>query len=117
MRRIVSTVFVLLLAPAAASAMSMVESRPAGGAVVTGNSTELFVRFDAPVDHRQSALLLLRGGQVVQTLRPRLDSSPDVLFARAVGLTPGDYDIRWVVRSLADGAVEEGLIPFTVKAN
>jgi methionine-rich copper-binding protein CopC len=104
----------LLLLPAAAGAMSMVESRPSGGAVVSGNGLAFLVRFDSPVDHRQSRFIVEQNGKVVETLQPRLDSAPDVLFARSPRLPPGEYSLHWSVRSMTDGGLTEGIIPFSV---
>ena len=44
--------------------------------------TELLVRFDRPISHRQSWLSLVRDGKVVATLHPRLQAAPNVLFVR-----------------------------------
>ena len=73
------------------------------------------MRFDRPVDHVRSTLAISRGGRVVERLHPRLESAPDVLFARAPTLTAGDYKLHWTVRTLAGKNVVEGDIPFTVK--
>jgi methionine-rich copper-binding protein CopC len=38
-----------------------------------------------------------------------------VLFASAPLLPPGDYELHWSARSMADDGVTEGSIPFTVR--
>ena len=83
---------------------------------MSGRNAQYSVRFDGPVDHRQSIIQIFDArGQAVRTLRPRLDSAPDVLFASGPGLPEGDYQLRWIVRSLPDGEVTSGTVPFTVK--
>ena len=90
-------------------------STPAAKAVIEGRSSEFFVRFDRPVDHVHSQLAVMRGDTVVETLTPRLESAPEVLFARAPTLPPGDYRLHWSVRTMTDKKVLEGDIPFSVK--
>lgn len=99
-----------------ADAAHVVDSRPAAHAVIEGRSSEFFVRFDRPVDHVRSTLDITRGGKLVERLQPRLESAPEVLFARAPTLPEGDYTLHWAVRTLAGAQVVQGDIPFTVKA-
>ena len=54
--------------------------------------------------------------RLVEHLQPRLESSPDVLFARAPTLPPGEYMLHWTVRTMQDVKVTQGNIPFTVKS-
>ena len=65
----------LLLVPgrARAQAAHVVELDPAANAVVDGRTTAFYVRFDRPVDHVRSLLLIKRGDEVIETLQPRLD--------------------------------------------
>jgi methionine-rich copper-binding protein CopC len=100
---------------ASAQAMSMVESSPVASAVIGTRSAEFFVRFDGPVDHRRSRLLVTQNGKVVETLHPRLDARPSVLFARGPGLPPGDYMLHWDVISLQGAQQATGDIPFSVR--
>ena len=106
----------LLLVPgrARAQAAHVVESDPAANAVVDGRTTAFYVRFDRPVDHVRSLLLIKRGDEVIETLQPRLDSALEVLFARAPTLPPGKYTLHWRVITLTDVQTSEGDIPFTV---
>src|SRR5712691_7025653 len=57
-------------------------------------STEIVMRFDRPINHAGSSLLLLLGGKVVETIHPRLEAAPNVLFARIVTPARGDYVLR-----------------------
>jgi methionine-rich copper-binding protein CopC len=90
------------------------ESAPAANATFNGQSTAFSVRFDKPVDHVHSVLVIKRAGEVVETLQPRLQSAPQVLFARAPTLAPGKYQLYWQVRTMTDVDTSEGEIPFTV---
>jgi methionine-rich copper-binding protein CopC len=103
--------------PAAhADDLKVLETGPAADAVLSGVSNGFFVRFNQPVDHVNSRLLVKRGGETVETLQPRLQSNPNVLFARASTLPPGKYTLHWVVRTLADTKVEQGDVPFSIAA-
>ena len=44
--------------------------------------TELLLRFDRPINHVTSWLSLVRDGQIVETVHFRLETAPNVLFAR-----------------------------------
>lgn len=107
--------FLAMSSIAWAQAVRVMESTPAASAIVEGRSSEFVVRFDRPIDHVHSVLAIVRDGQVVEKLQPRLESAPDVLFARAPTLAPGDYKLRWAVRTMTGTEVVEGDIPFTVK--
>src|SRR5262245_43609775 len=97
-----------------AQAVRVIESTPAPNAAIGGRSSGYSVRFDKPVDHVHSILIIKRGDAVVETLQPRLQSAPDVLFARAPTLPPGQYKLLWQVKTLTDVNVVEGEIPFSV---
>ncbi len=107
----------LLLGPglARAATMHVMESKPVAEAVMDGHATEFFIRFDGPVDHSGSVLSVLRDDQVVETLHPRLNSQPSVLYATAPRLSPGRYVLRWSTRSVPDLEGSQGDIAFTVK--
>jgi len=51
----------------------------------------------------------------VEHLQPRLESAPEVLFARAPTLPPGTYTLHWAVRTMEGVKIIQGDIPFTVK--
>jgi methionine-rich copper-binding protein CopC len=107
----------LVAAPAAAQSGRVVESVPAANATIDTRSMGFSVRFDRPVDHVRSVLTIKRDGKVVATLHPRYKTAPDVLFAQAPPLTPGDYTLLWQVKSLSDAEMAEGEIPFKVASN
>jgi len=99
---------------ASAQDVRVMDSKPQAKAVIGEPSSEFYVRFDRPVDHIHSQLAIFRDGQLVERLAPRMESAPEVLFARAPTLPPGSYVLRWNVRTMADVKVIEGDIPFTV---
>jgi methionine-rich copper-binding protein CopC len=101
---------------ASAQELKVLETGPAANAVLDGVSDFFFVRFNQPVDHVNSRLLIKRGSETVETLQPRLQSNPNVLFARAAGLPAGSYTLHWVVKTLADAKIEQGEVPFSISA-
>lgn len=100
--------------PAWAREMRMMESLPAAHARIDGHGSRFFVRFDGPVDHAQSRLEIVRGGKTVAVLHTRLNSSPDTLYAEAPRLSPGDYELRWLVRGRGEPEASSGAVPFSV---
>jgi methionine-rich copper-binding protein CopC len=108
------------LAGGAGSAMAQVpralDTMPADRAVLNNASGEFYVRFDRPVDHIRSLLLIKRDGVIVRTLHPRFKTEPDVLFAMALPLPSGAYTFCWSVRTLAGTEVLEGEVPFSISA-
>lgn len=98
-----------------AETLHVVETIPANGATVEGVSSDYAVRFDQPVDHLRSVLFIKRDGAVVEKLAPRFKTAPEVLFARAPTLAPGNYTLHWQVRSLSGATQIEGEIAFSVK--
>ena len=120
-RRLVSVCLLAMLVPglwnpAVAQDVSVLDSAPKAKAVIGEPSSEFFVRFDRPIDHIHSRLSIWRDGRLVEHLQPRLESSPDVLFARAPTLPSGEYMLHWTVRTMQDVKVTQGNIPFTVKS-
>jgi methionine-rich copper-binding protein CopC len=118
LRRIAGSMLVLAIVwaswPAAADEVHVMQSTPAASAVIDGRSSEFYVRFDRPVDHIRSTLEIMQDGKLVERLHPRLESSPEVLFARAPTLAPGAYKLHWAVRTLTGQEMIQGDIPFSV---
>ena len=108
-------IVVLLVSATVAEArpVHLLASTPAAEAILHGRNAQYVVRFDGPVDHAQSRLEILRDGQIVQRLDPLLDNAPDVLFASAPAPEPGHYVLHWIVRSVTDEDVSEGMIHFS----
>ena len=90
------------------------ESAPAANAHIGRKSSAFFVRFDRPIDHIKSTLVIKQGDKVIERLHPRLESSPQVLFASAPTLPPGQYMLHWTVITLQGTKAIAGDIPFHV---
>jgi methionine-rich copper-binding protein CopC len=89
----------------------VLDSAPTANAVIGPRSSGFYVRFNRPVDHEASRLAIKQDGRIIEVLNPRLDSAPEVLFARAPTLQPGSYTLYWLV----GGSPQfDGEIPFTV---
>lgn len=97
-----------------AADLAVLETGPASNAVLSSLSDGFFVRFNQPIDHIKSRLLIKRGPEIVEALVPRLQSAPDVLFARAPSLQNGNYTLHWVVKAVADIRILEGEVPFSI---
>ena len=114
-------VFVGLAIPAVVAgapsvlAQKVVETMPAKDGTLSSAAGDYFVRFDQPVDHIHSTLDIKQDGKTVQTLRPRLNSEPNVLFARAPNLPPGKYVMHWSVPAANGSTIHRGEVPFSVE--
>jgi len=89
----------------------VLDSAPKANAVIGPRSSGFYVRFNRPVDHEDSRLAIKQDGRIIEVLDPRLESAPDVLFARAPTLQSGRYSLHWVV---GGNPQFDGEIPFTV---
>ena len=105
---------ILVSLAAVAENLHVRASTPAAGAVLTGSHAEYVIRFDGLVDHASSRISIVQSGRVVQSLIPRGDSAPEVLFAGGEMPPPGDYQLQWQARSPADAVISSGVIPFSV---
>jgi len=76
--------------------------------------TELLLRFDRPINHVTSWLSLVRDGQIIETVHFRLQSAPNVLFARIQTPAPGNYIVRWTVCPAGSNDRYDGELPFTI---
>jgi hypothetical protein len=76
--------------------------------------TELLLRFDRPINHATSFLSLVRDGRIIETVHFRLESAPNVLFARIQTPTRGNYVVRWTVCPTGSSERYDGELPFTV---
>ncbi len=56
--------------------INVLESAPAAHAHIGRRSSAFFVRFDRPVDHRKSTLVIKQGDKVIERLHPRLNRPP-----------------------------------------
>ena len=109
-----AAIAVLLAHARDAGAMEMIESTPKVNEIMQGKATAFAIRFNQPVNHRSSRLILLTP-QGSRTLPLRLRTEPDTLYANVGPLPSGKYELQWEARA-ADGTVSKGSIPFTVEA-
>lgn len=92
----------------------VVESTPTVGSEVQGSDIAVMLRYNTRVDKARSRLTLLAGDKTIR-LTIENGGEPDVLTAKATGLAPGPYRLRWQVLAL-DGHITRGEIPFAVTA-
>ena len=109
-----ATLCVLLAGPALARPPAVVDSSPKAHAIIRGPHTSYVVRFDSPVNHRESRIQILRGDQIYASLPALADSAVDVLFAGGPTPPAGQYTLRWTTVSVS-GEAATGDIPFTVE--
>ena len=93
----------------------IVDSSPSVGTEVHGPDVAVTLHYNNRIDKARSRLTLLVGEQPVLKLPIDEGGAPDVITAKATGLTPGSYRLRWQVLAL-DGHITRGEIPFTVTA-
>jgi methionine-rich copper-binding protein CopC len=99
---------------AAGERLKVVETMPANDATIGQTSADFYVRFNQPVDHIRSLLTVKQNNAVVETLQPRLKSTPNVLYARAPALGPGKYTFNWTVRTIDGQDTLEGAVAFSI---
>ena len=105
--------FALVPSSAAWAHAIVLESVPGVDAAVAGPDLDVAVRFNSRIDLHRSRLTLMLPGGGSRVLAIREDAGPANLEARATGLAPGAYTLRWQVLA-ADGHITRGDIPFTV---
>jgi methionine-rich copper-binding protein CopC len=113
--RLVSALLLCLaIAPGAASAHAIIiDSTPTANATVTGPNLNITLRFNSRIDRARSSLALTPADAKPLSLIIESSGTPDILQARASGLTPGTYNLRWQVLSV-DGHITRGDIPFKI---
>ncbi len=103
-----------LLTPARGEdGMTVIEQTPKPSEIMDGSAVAFSLRFDRPIDHERSSLVLIKP-KGVRRIRPSLDSEPNVLYATAGRLSPGSYTLRWRARA-SDGHMLSGSIPLQVR--
>jgi methionine-rich copper-binding protein CopC len=108
----VTAALLLLVASAAAHAV-LLESSPSLNAAVAGPDVPIKLRFNVRIDASRSRFTLVRPDGTTTPLELAKDSPADTLSARASGLAPGAYRLRWQALA-SDGHITRGEIPFTV---
>lgn len=89
------------------------ESQPAANGKVTGPDVPIMLRYNARIDAKLSKLQLLNPDNSTVDLTIEKQAAMDTLNAKATGLKPGAYRIRWQVLA-PDGHITRGEVPFTV---
>jgi methionine-rich copper-binding protein CopC len=116
-RRVFLLILALFLSPAldrAAIAHALVvESTPAVDSSVSGPEIEIRLRFNSRLDQERSRLTLIGPGNARHRLDLSQAGAPEMLQAKASGLQPGAYKLRWQVLAI-DGHITRGDIPFRV---
>ncbi len=93
----------------------IVNSSPSVGTEVPGPDVAVSLHYNNRIDKARSRLTLMIGEQPLVKLPIEDGGAPDVITAKATGLAPGAYRLRWQVLAL-DGHITRGEIPFTVTA-
>lgn len=92
------------------------ETSPTANSTVAGPDVPIRLMFNSRIDAGRSKLQLLHPDNTVTDLTLEKQTSPDTLTAKATGLKPGAYRIRW--QALApDGHITRGEVPFNVKGS
>ncbi len=89
------------------------ESRPSANSKIAGPDVPITLKYNVRVDAKLSKLRLLNPDNSTVDLKIEAQTAADTLNARASGLKPGAYRIRWQVLA-PDGHITRGEIPFTV---
>ena len=89
------------------------ETNPAANSKVAGPDVPIMLKYNVRIDAKLSKLQLLNPDNSTSALTIESQTSPDTLNAKATGLKPGGYRIRWQVMA-PDGHITRGEIPFTV---
>jgi copper resistance protein C len=106
------TALLILVASASGHAV-LLESSPALKGTVAGPDVPIQLRFNVRIDAGRSRLTLVRPDGTTQPLEISKQSPPDSLSAKATGLPPGTYILRWQVLA-SDGHITRGEISFSV---
>lgn len=110
---VVFAAMILLLAGIIEGHAVLKESHPAANSKVTGPDVPILLKYNVRVDARLSKLQLLNPDNSTSDLKIETQGATDTLNAKATGLKPGAYKIRWQVLA-PDGHITRGEIPFTV---
>ncbi|HKC52116.1 MAG TPA: copper resistance CopC family protein [Myxococcota bacterium] len=115
----------LVLANLASAHAILIGSQPKEAGEVVGPDVDVSLEFNSRIDAARSSLRLAREdagtpqlapvSAGVQVLALAESAEPNKLVARASGLAPGEYHLRWQVLSV-DGHVSRGSVNFRVRA-
>ena len=88
-----------LMARAAMAHAILLDSSPAINSTVAGPGIPIKLRFNVRIDATRSRLTLVKPDASTQLLAIAKAAPADTLSSQAQGLIPGEYRIRWQVRS------------------
>jgi methionine-rich copper-binding protein CopC len=91
----------------------LVESKPKAGSTVKGPDLPVWLRFNVRVDGSRSRCTLLLPDGSTKVLVLDEQSKPDILTAKATGLSAGKYKLQWQVLA-ADGHISRGELTFNL---
>ena len=91
----------------------IVDSSPAANATIAGPQFVVRLHFNSRIDQARSRITLVAPDGTSRALPDGGSAEPDILSARADGLAPGRYTLRWQVLAV-DGHITRGDIPFEV---
>jgi copper resistance protein C len=94
----------------------LVEATPAADSAIAGPEVGVKLRFNVRIDRSRSRLTLALPDGKTTALKIADEGAPDTLSARATGLGPGAYHLRWQVLA-ADGHITRGDILFHVSGS
>jgi len=89
------------------------ETHPAANSKVAGPDVPVVLKYNVRIDGKLSKIQLLNPDNSTTDLKLEEQTAPDTLNAKATGLKPGAYKIRWQVLA-PDGHITRGEVPFTV---
>jgi methionine-rich copper-binding protein CopC len=107
-------VALLFLLPHAAFAHAvLVKSSPAQGASVKAGHVDITLTYNSRIDVLHSSLHLVGPDGKAQTLAVDGHAAPNLLVAKADGLSAGAYKLEWQVQA-TDGHITRGIVEFRV---
>ncbi len=107
-------IFLMALAPALWAHAILMEASPPKNGSVKGPDLKIQLKFNSRIDAARSQISLILLDKSVRTLTIEKQASPEVISAKAAGLKPGAYHLRWQVLA-SDGHITRGEYPFEVK--
>jgi len=102
------------LAPLLMAHAILLEASPGKNGSVAGPDFKVLLKFNSRIDGARSQITLVQNGQTIRTLTIEKQATPEVLSAKASGMKPGTYHLRWQVLA-SDGHITRGEYPFEVK--
>ena len=112
--RVIHVLILVLLTPTLWAHAILLEASPAKDSTVAGPDVTIHLKFNSRIDGARSQITLVLPDNTPRTLTIEKQTAPEVLSAKAEGLKPGGYHLRWQVLA-SDGHITRGEYPFDVK--